>query len=149
MKETTLGYIEWNGCYLMLYRNKKGNDPNKGKWIGVGGHLEPGEQADDCFVREVKEETGIELTNYTKRGEIEFISDTAENELMHLYTAEVETNTIDVCNEGTLQWIEKEKILHLNLWEGDRYFLEPLLAGETDLKMRLIYEGDQLTKVER
>ncbi|MCQ2233774.1 MAG: 8-oxo-dGTP diphosphatase [Paludibacteraceae bacterium] len=149
MKETTLGYIEWNGCYLMLYRNKKGNDPNKGKWIGVGGHLEPGEQADDCFVREVKEETGIELTNYTKRGEIEFISDTAENELMHLYTAEVETNAIDVCNEGTLQWIEKEKILDLNLWEGDRYFLEPLLASETDLKMRLIYEGDQLTKVER
>ena len=37
---TTLCYIEQDGKYLMLYRNKKKNDINEGKWIGVGGHLE-------------------------------------------------------------------------------------------------------------
>ena len=45
----------------MLYRNKKPHDPNAGKWIGIGGRIEPGETPDACIRREVFEETGIEL----------------------------------------------------------------------------------------
>ena len=142
-KETTLGYIEWNGCYLMLYRNKKNNDPNEGKWIGIGGHIENGETPDDCFVREVREETGIVLNNFTKRGVIDFISDSAENERMHLYTASSD------CNEGTLKWIPKEEILQLNLWEGDKHFLTPLINGDSNIRLRLVYEGWTLVKVEK
>ena len=59
MVETTLCYIEHEGCYLMLYRNKKDKDFNKGKWIGVGGHVEQGETATECLIREVQEETGL------------------------------------------------------------------------------------------
>jgi len=40
MKFCTLCYIEKDGKYLMLHRTKKGNDINKDKWIGVGGHFE-------------------------------------------------------------------------------------------------------------
>ena len=40
MKETTLCYIENDGCYLMLHRVKKKNDENKDKWIGIGGKIE-------------------------------------------------------------------------------------------------------------
>lgn len=147
-KETTLGYIEWNGCYLMLFRNKKQHDPNEGKWIGIGGHIEKNESPDDCFVREVREETGIQLQNFTKRGVVDFVSDTDENERMHLYTAHVEHSQISECNEGTLKWIPKEEILKLNLWEGDRHFLIPLLNGETNIRLRLVYEGWKLVKVE-
>ena len=39
MTITTLCYIENDDKYLMLHRVKKQNDINKGKWIGVGGHL--------------------------------------------------------------------------------------------------------------
>ena len=39
----------------MLYRNKKENDLNEGKWVGVGGKFEPGETAEQCLVREVRE----------------------------------------------------------------------------------------------
>ena len=35
--QTTLCYLEQNGCYLMLHRIKKKNDVNHDKWIGVGG----------------------------------------------------------------------------------------------------------------
>ena len=35
MKKTTLCYIEKDGKYLMLFRNKKENDINAGKWIGT------------------------------------------------------------------------------------------------------------------
>ena len=63
MKMTTLCYIEKDGKYLMLHRTKKQHDINKDKWIGVGGHAEGTEGPEDCLLREVKEETGIELTN--------------------------------------------------------------------------------------
>ena len=57
--QTTLCYLEQNGCYLMLHRVKKQNDVNHDKWIGVGGKFEPGETAETCVRREVYEETGL------------------------------------------------------------------------------------------
>ena len=58
---TTLCYIEKDGCYLMLHRTKKQNDYNHDKWIGIGGKFENGESPEDCVLREVREETGLEL----------------------------------------------------------------------------------------
>ena len=58
---TTLCYIEKNGCYLMLHRTKKEHDYNKDKWIGIGGKFENGESPEDCAIREVREETGLEI----------------------------------------------------------------------------------------
>ena len=79
---------------------------------------------------------------------MDFISDTAENERMHLYTATVDNPNFSECNEGTLKWIPKEEILNLNLWEGDKFFLTPLINGEIDIRMRLTYEGWNLIKAE-
>ena len=63
MKMTTLCYIEKDGKYLMLHRTKKEKDINKNKWIGVGGHAEGTEGPEDCLLREVKEETGLDVRN--------------------------------------------------------------------------------------
>ena len=62
MKNTTLCYIEKDGAYLLLHRVKKQADVNGGKWVGVGGHFEEGEGAEECVLREVHEETGLTLT---------------------------------------------------------------------------------------
>ncbi len=56
---TTLCYIEKDGCYLMLHRTKKQNDYNHDKWIGIGGKFENGESSEDCVRREIHEETGL------------------------------------------------------------------------------------------
>ena len=56
MKHTTLCYIEKDGKYLMLHRVKKRHDVNHDKWIGIGGHIESNETADECILREVMEE---------------------------------------------------------------------------------------------
>ena len=63
MKRTTLCYIEDRGKWLMLYRNRKPEDPNEGKWLGIGGKIEPGETPDECNAREVMEEVGLRVKN--------------------------------------------------------------------------------------
>ncbi len=74
MKNTTLCYLERDGCYLMLHRTKKEQDENAGKWVGVGGKFEPGESPDACLVREVREETGLALQSWHFHGVVSFLS---------------------------------------------------------------------------
>ena len=62
---TTLCYLEKDDSYLMLHRVKKKNDVNQDKWIGVGGHALAYESPEDCLLREVKEETGLEVIQTT------------------------------------------------------------------------------------
>ena len=82
MRETTLCYIEKDNQYLMLHRTKKNNNPNKEKWIGVGGKIEAGETPDECLLREVREETGLLLTKYQYRAKLFFYSDVYEDEII-------------------------------------------------------------------
>ena len=63
MRNTTLGYIERDGKYLMLHRVKKENDLNHDKWIGIGGKFEDKESPEECMLRETREETGLTLTH--------------------------------------------------------------------------------------
>lgn len=145
MKNTTLCYIEQEGQYLLLHRTKKQNDLNEGKWIGVGGHVEPDETVEQCVRREVTEETGLVLGNVRLRGVIDFISDRWEDEAMYLYTSDDFCGDLIECNEGDLMWIPKEKIFTLPLWEGDRIFLNYLLEDKSFFHLRLHYdENDDL-----
>ena len=144
MNFTTLCYIEKENKYLMLHRTSKKKDGNKDKWIGVGGHFEKGESPEDCLLREVKEETGLELTSYQFRGIVTFISDEWPDEYMCLYTADRYTGDIGNCDEGELVWVEKEKIMDLNIWEGDKIFLKLLMENQPFFSLKLEYKGDTL-----
>ncbi len=145
MKNTTLCYIEnHNGDYLMLYRNKKKNDPNAGKWIGIGGKFEDGESPDECLLREVCEETGLTLLSWELRGIVTFVSDEWETEYMFLYTSDDWSGKLSVCDEGQLAWKQKSEIDSLSMWEGDKIFLR-LLQDERDFfSLKLSYEGQKL-----
>ena len=144
MTNTTLCYIERDGQYLMLHRIRKKNDINAGKWIGVGGHFLDGESPDDCLLREVFEETGLRLTSYRCRGIVTFVPDDGECELMHLYTADGFEGTLTDCDEGVLRWVNKEDVLSLPLWEGDRVFLRLLGTEAPFFSLKLVYRGGAL-----
>ena len=149
MKETTLCYLERDGQYLMLHRNKKKNDFNEGKWIGVGGKFEEGESADQCAVREVMEETGYLMNSYRKRAVIDFISDTFPDEVMHLYTCDDFAKVCEpVSDEGELHWVPKDQICSLPLWEGDVIFLRFLLEDRDFFRLRLEYHEYDLVRWE-
>lgn len=144
MIDTTLCYIEKDGKYLMLHRNKKENDINKDKWIGIGGKLEEGETVEECLKREVREETGLTLTEYEYRGIISFYQINSCAEYMHLFTAKGFTGELTECDEGELVWVGKEDIYSLNLWEGDRVFLEKIKEPGPFFTLELVYDGDRL-----
>ena len=145
MKNTTLCYIEnHNGDYLMLYRNKKKNDPNAGKWIGIGGKFEDGESPDECLLREVREETGLTLLSWELRGIVTFVSDEWETEYMFLYTSDDWSGKLSVCDEGQLAWKQKSEIDSLSMWEGDKIFLRLLQDKRDFFSLKLSYEGQKL-----
>lgn len=148
MINTTLCYIEKDNKYLMLHRTKKENDLNEGKWIGVGGKFELDETPEECLLREVKEETGLTLTSYKLRAVITFISNEWETEYMYLFTADEFEGDLICCNEGELEWIDKDKILELNIWEGDRIFLEKLISDDNFFTLKVRYEGEKLVESE-
>ena len=146
MKQTTLCYIEKDGCYLMLHRVKKEHDENRDKWIGIGGKFEEGESPEDCLLRETKEETGLTLTDYRYRGLVTFVSDEWGTEQMHLFTAGGFSGDLRECDEGVLEWIPRERLLSLPMWEGDRIFLDLLERNEPFFSLKLVYRGEALER---
>ena len=147
MKHTTLCYIEKDGAYLLLHRVKKKADVNEGKWVGIGGHFEEGEGPRECILREVREETGLTLTEYRYVGRIRFESDLWPTEIMHLYHARgFRGELTPECNEGNLAWIDKEEARTLPMWAGDRLFLTKMEEGGPFFHMILRYEGDTLAE---
>ena len=146
MKNTTLCYIQRGDQYLMLHRVKKENDLNHDKWVGVGGKFEPNESPDDCLKREVLEETGLTLTGYRCRGVVTFLSDRWEGEYMYLYTADGFEGDLLDCDEGTLEWVDIDRVPELPLWAGDRIFFRLLREDAPWFSLKLRYEGDTLTE---
>lgn len=141
---TTLCYIEKDDKYLMLHRTKKQNDINSGKWLGVGGKLEKGESPEQCLLREIEEETGLTAKAYNFRGIVIFNYNDEELLYMYLYTCKSFVGEIQECDEGDLKWVDKSNIFSLNLWEGDKIFLELIKEECPFFYLTLNYENDKL-----
>lgn len=145
MIKTSLIYVEQDGRYLMLHRVRKKQDINKDKWIGVGGKFEKDETPEICAAREMREETGLAPDRLIYRGIVYFYSENDDEE-MHLFTCTEFKGTLTDCDEGTLEWIKKEEVTNLNLWEGDRVFLKLLAEDAPFFRLELRYQGEKLVE---
>ena len=143
---TTLCYLRRGEDYLMLHRVKKQNDVNQDKWIGVGGKFEADESPEDCLLREVREETGLNLTRYQYRGIVTFVSQRWVTEYMHLFTARTDQADFIDCDEGDLEWVDKDKVKDLPIWTGDKIFLDLLNQDVPFFSLKLSYVGDTLVE---
>ena len=146
MYNTTLCYITRGDEVLMLHRTKKKNDINKDKWIGIGGKFEGEESPDECLLREAREETGLTLTSWRCRGVVTFLCDGCEGEFMYLFTADGFEGQMKECDEGELQWVGRDFLYSLPMWEGDKIFLDLLWQDAPFFLLKLRYDGDKLVE---
>ena len=144
MHNSTLCYITRGQEVLMLHRVKKKNDINKDKWIGIGGKFEKDESPDECLLREAKEETGLTLTSWRCRGVVTFLNTDCDGEYMYLFTADGYEGRLKECDEGDLQWVSRDFLYGLPMWEGDRIFLDLLWQDAPFFLLTLRYDGDKL-----
>lgn len=144
MKQTTQCFIDDGQRYLMLHRTKKQNDENHDKWIGVGGKFEEGESPEECMKREILEETGLRVTKWQYRGIVTFVSDIWPAEQMHLFVCTECSGNEITCDEGDLEWVDKNKLNDLPMWEGDKIFINLLGQDVPFFSLKLVYKGDTL-----
>ncbi len=143
MKLATLCYVndKKHKKTLMLHRVKKENDYHEGKWNGLGGKFEQGESPEDCAIREVMEESGLTMVKPKMRGFITFpLFDGEEDWHVFIFTADEFTGELIDSNEGNLEWIPEDKLTSLNLWDGDKIFLE-WLYGDKFFSAKFIYDN--------
>jgi 8-oxo-dGTP diphosphatase len=132
----TLGYVlsPDGRRVLLVHRNRRPEDFHFGKYNGLGGKLEPGEDIVAGMRREIREEAGLECDALTLRGTISWpgFGKQGEDWFGFLFRIDRWHGAPRLDNpEGTLEWVEIERLLELPLWEGDRYFL-PLFFESTE-----------------
>ena len=130
----TLGYVlSADGSrVLMVHRNARPDDDHLGKYNGLGGKLEADEDIASGMVREIEEEAGIIVTAMTLRGTVSWPGFGKNGEdwlgfifLITAFTGEPPDRNV----EGDLEWIVRDDLMSLPMWEGDRHFL-PLVFDE-------------------
>lgn len=143
---STLIYIKRGNQYLMMYRNKKNNDQNANKYIGLGGKLLDFEDPLTCIKREVYEESHLQIKNVCLRGILTFVIDDVV-EYTFLYTTSDFTGKITDSTEGTLEFIKISELNKYPLWEGDKYFLDLLEQEKSGFNIKYIYQKTKLVRV--
>ncbi len=117
---------------LLVHRNKREEDQHLGKYNGLGGKMEAGEDIFSCVAREVFEEAGITIEENELRGTISWPGFGKNGEdwfgfifLVHSFSGTPKTSN----EEGDLSWKELSELDHLPMWEGDKYFLPLVFDG--------------------
>ena len=124
----TLGYVlsPDGRQVLLVHRNARPEDEHLGKYNGLGGKMEPEEDIVECMRREIREEAGIECLDLALRGSINWpgFGKNGEDWLGFVFLVTRFAGTPPASNpEGTLEWVDLDRIHDLPMWEGDRYFL--------------------------
>lgn len=146
----TVCYIKGSdGKILFLERNKKKNDINHAKFIGVGGKIEENESPDECVMREVYEETGLKLNNIKLCGLVKYYLNKDYSENMYVYYSDNFSGTLRDCDEGSLHWLTFDEFIGKPHWDGDVLFLQKAIIGEKFPDMKLTYDSNGLKSFER
>jgi 8-oxo-dGTP diphosphatase len=124
----TLGFIlsEDRKSVLLVHRNKRSKDQHLGKYNGLGGKMEAGEDALSCMKREIKEEAEIDCIRTELRGTINWpgFGPNGEHWFGFIFLVTEYRGTPRASNEeGDLSWNLISELSTLPMWEGDKYFL--------------------------
>lgn len=146
---STLIYIRRGGKTLMLLRDKKNKELHGYRYNGVGGKLERGETPEACAIREIREETGLIANCLNYRGYLCFpYFDGVVDWLCFVYECFDFSGEVRESEEGSLQWIIDEDIPHINVYEGDKAFLDVLYGSRDHFYGNFYYENNEFVSCE-
>ena len=106
-KVATLCVLKNKNRFLLL---KRYNEPNKDKYVPVGGKLKYYESPKDGVIRETLEETGIIIKEPKFFGILTESSPTDYNWISYIFCSEIKYILPPTSDEGKLEWIEYDKI---------------------------------------
>lgn len=147
-KLATICYIDNGKELLLMHRNKKQNDVHEGKWISVGGKLEPGESPEECAIREIFEETHLTVTKMELRGIVTFPNFTPEDD-WYTYVFKITEFEGDLISdedsrEGTLEWVSYDEVLSKPTWQGDYEMFKWILEDVSFFSAKFTYKDKKL-----
>ncbi|MFH1524389.1 MAG: 8-oxo-dGTP diphosphatase [Chloroflexota bacterium] len=143
----TLCYVKRDGYTLMIHRVKRADDIHAGKWNGLGGKFEPGESPEGCVVREVREESGLEIVHPKMCGLLMFPAFKGEDWYVFAFTAAEFSGELQENEEGFLKWIPDAELESLSLWPSDHIFL-PWIRDEKFFSAKFVYDGEMYQSYE-
>lgn len=103
-----------------------------GRYNGVGGHLERDEDPLSGAVREIQEETGLDVTNVRLRGIIHVDAGEATGIMVFVFSAEAVSRELAATDEGTLEWVSWQQAFDLPLVEDLPILLRVLFESGPD-----------------
>ena len=103
-----------------------------GKYNGLGGHIEPGEEPQRAARREVKEEAGLEVDKLTLRAVIHVTLPEPPGVMLFVFVGTAPAAKPRPSPEGTPVWIKQEELAQYPLVE-DLYELLPLVLTPGEL----------------
>jgi 8-oxo-dGTP diphosphatase len=139
----TLCYLKHDGHTLMIHRVKRANDIHAGKWNGLGGKLEPGESPEECIIREVREESGLEIFHPKMCGLLMFPEFKGNDWYVFVFTATEFSGELHENEEGFLQWIPDAELETLPLWPSDHIFFQ-WMREDRFFSAKFVYEGEEM-----
>jgi len=139
----TLCYIQHAGQTLMIHRIKRADDIHLGKWNGLGGKFEPGESPEECVIREVREESGLELRQPRLCGLLMFPGFKGNDWYVFVFSARQFGGKLKENEEGYLEWIPDARLEFLPLWPSDHIFL-PWIREQKFFSAKFVYEEDEM-----
>ncbi|KEZ51322.1 NUDIX hydrolase [Metabacillus indicus] len=154
MYKQTICFIRNDDKILMLNRDFA---PTQGLWNGVGGKMEENETPLECVIREVKEETSIDIssTSINYKGTVSWEVDDKYIGGMYVFLVEIPNTfvfqTPRRVAEGILDWKKISWLLddhNFGVGEMIPHFLPHILNNPLCLDHKCVLHKKRLTRYE-
>jgi 8-oxo-dGTP diphosphatase len=116
---------------------------SKGYWNCPGGKMEKGETPRECAIREVKEETGLDVKNLFAHGKLSFFFARDKNPdwVVYLFSSKSFSGRMRGSSEGRLKWFGMDRIPYDKMWDDDRYWLS-LMFDKRRFDASFVFDKD-------